>query len=147
MTRNNRMAILIHVILCFVGFLFALLTDRTFLQNDHRQLLYVLYGLLLIIICCLYIGLGRGLLKHQGSKLRNLLSVSSVSIILLVLAILCSFVFSLHPTQNVGWALYLFANFSSGFLLSGQPDNVFLLLAFVFACIPSVCLWLGIKRK
>jgi hypothetical protein len=146
MIPNTIKAFLFHVILCIVGYAFLLVTDTQFLQQTHRTLLVVIDVIMFLVICSLYVLMARKSMQPKGTFFKNLISVSAVSIVLLLLAIGCTII-STHPTKEVAWAMYLFPNFSFGFILMGQDDRLFLLLAYLFAFFPSLLMALGISMN
>jgi hypothetical protein len=144
MKRNNLLSLLCHILLCVLGLLVSILVSIPFFQK--QSLFFLALWLIFFIMCGLYVIAGR-FMKEQENAVRSLLSVSSVSILLLLVAVVCTLL-SLHPTQDPVWAAYIIANLSLFSVVIGEIGNgAFIALAFLFAPIPSLCLWLGMNAK
>jgi hypothetical protein len=144
MKKNNFIALLCHVALCILGLILSILVSLPMLQ--HQGLFFLGLIISFLIICGLYVVSGR-FMDEQGSRAKNLLSVSSVSILLLAIAIVSSFL-SIHPTQGSEWSLYVIANLSLFSVIIGEiSDTTLIVFAFLFALIPSFCIWAGMNKK
>jgi hypothetical protein len=144
MKRNNLLSLLCHAVLCVLGLLVSILVSIPFFQK--QSLFFLALWLIFFIMCGLYVIAGR-FMKEQENAMRNLLSVSSVSILLLLIAVVCTLL-SLNPTQDPLWAAYLIANLSLCSVVIGEIGNgTFIVLAFLFAPIPSLCMWIGMNAK
>jgi hypothetical protein len=144
MKKNNLIAIVCHVALCILGLILSVVVTLPFLQKQGLFFLGLLVTFL--IICGLYVISGR-FMDEQGSRAKNLLSVSSVSILLLLIAITSSFM-SIHPSQDATWSLYIIANLSLFSVIIGEiSDTTLMVCAYLFALIPSLCIWVGMNQK
>lgn len=135
MIRNNLLSILIHAILGIIGFELVLLN----MQGTAV--------LTLVVMFAAYVFAGKFFMKHQQNNIRNILSVSSVSVVLLIIAGWCSLV-SLEPTQYTVWAFYVAANSPlAPIFLQLHSDRIFLLSAYALSFVPSLGFWMGLCLK
>ncbi len=136
MIKNNLYALIFHVVICVLGFRLAIILPQMF---SEKQTSLRALGMIvsLIMILAVYFLLGRLFLKKFHKKSQQLLSVSVVSCLLIILAVICSII-SLTPSQNLIWALYAMANTAFSFILFQQDDRLFLLYSYVFAFLPSL---------
>lgn len=136
MVRNNLLSIFFHIILGVAGY------TVLFLNLQGIQLFIVASIILLLYLIGRYF-----LMTPQQNIKKNLISVSFVSLILIVTAIICSLI-SIKPTQSIVWAIYAFANSPMiALLFQAQSDQLFLVYAYVFSCVPSLALWIGLNIK
>jgi hypothetical protein len=144
MKRNNLIALGCHVGLCILGLILSVVVSLPILQNQGLFFLGLIVSF--FIICGLYVVSGR-FMDEQGSRAKNLLSVSSVSILLLMIAIVSSFM-SVHPSQGAEWSLYIIANLSLFSVIIGNiSDATLIICAYLFALIPSFFIWFGMNKK
>ena len=136
MVRNNLLSIFFHIILGVAGYNLLFLT----LQGIQ---VFIVAAILLLLY---FIG-GYFLMTPQQNNKKNLVSVSLVSLILIGTAIICSLI-SIKPTQSIEWIIYAFANAPMiSLLFQDQSDQLFLVYAYAFSCVPSLALWMGLNLK
>ncbi|MGM9987929.1 MAG: hypothetical protein ACI35O_11975 [Bacillaceae bacterium] len=146
MIRNNSVALLIHGVL---GIIFWFILDQTSTLTIHVfgwTNDFITYGIPLLItvlaISCYYF-LGKFLLVSQPTKMKDMLSVSVVSVIGLFIWIYCYF----FSDGHWDWFLYLFYNTPFWSLMQIMPSSseheVWIVLV---AFLPSIIFWLSIKK-
>ncbi|MFZ5966401.1 MAG: hypothetical protein ACOYVK_04415 [Bacillota bacterium] len=147
MYKNNFRAILIHIIIGLIIFKLFTYIDSLAIENKIKfgGFFYdagAIFFFLLAII--LYLSAGR-VLSMQGNKLKDLLSVSSVSIVGLILWLVCfTITGGINTGANLNWIPFVFYTaYSFPLNVTFYLDTPF--MAFIYALAPSLLMWASIQ--
>jgi hypothetical protein len=156
MLKNNIYSISVHLCFMFIFFINYLTFDKS---NEMYGSDYYIYPFFNIITILIYLWVGSKL-ADQGSKSKNLLSVSAISIIGLLFWFICYYVIAVTDTSDIGlgyigpeilWWLYFFYNHLPVTLIVFDQFGIridepyFPYLAFIFNMMPSLIIWLGLQ--
>ncbi|GAB6423105.1 hypothetical protein bcgnr5372_27520 [Bacillus luti] len=115
-----------------------LMLDNKHFDEDELNILFLfipVFGLFL------YYVLGRLCLRRQSTERKNLLSVSSVSVVGFLIWIYCAF----FSSGGWAWIPYLFYNASFFYLMNLLPTANEWWVIWI-PLLPAVALWFGIKK-
>jgi hypothetical protein len=133
MWSNNLLSIVFHILVLVI-------TALLFSIGNYP----ILFLFVVLVAFFLYIALGNIILDSMGSTIRNLFSVSSVSLIGLVIGGYC---FIFPGKMGFHWMVFLLYNLdlfgmSQAFQFEPSPLNTFW-----FSLFPSLSLWIGLQLK
>jgi hypothetical protein len=153
---NNLYSLLIH--LCFT---IIIITNYLLFGNVNEMYggNYLIYPLINIAAILIYLWVGSKL-ANQGSKFKNLLSVSAISLIGFFMWLVCYYMVATHTNDRglgftgpeILWWLYFFYNhLPITFMVYDQfgikTDALYFpYFVFIFNLLPSFLFWLGLQR-
>lgn len=150
MIKNNIIAFVFHIVLCIL----LTISGMWFFNNSSESNSIFATILLIILAPLVYLFLGYfftkyNIFKTQNIKLKNLISVSSISVIGVMIWIFCyATVGFVQGDSGMEWILNII--YATPFIttMSILSDiniiNVFLEM-FLLAFLPSILLWIGIE--
>lgn len=155
MLKNNLKSLCFHIALCFTYFLGYVIQMSYFgvtewvdvkAYESHMIKLVILAIVLTILASFLYYFFARKFLEDQGSLLKNLVSVSSVSIFCILLWLLVYPAAQLEVFSKLNlWSVYaLFIGFATFIVESIDGDIPIILL--ISAFLPSLMMGVSIKK-
>jgi hypothetical protein len=143
MFKNGFSALVIHGVIGVISFFVFTALDTKFAYGIASNIIAVI---ILLGAALAYFLLGKFSLKNDLT--RKSLSIWIVSFIGIFLWILTYFLSDgpIDVSQNVNWAPYCLYNaYSFPFMVVFNVDSSYYLL--LFAIVPSVLLWLGMKHN
>ena len=157
MIKNNLKSLLIHIAISIpsliVMFFFVMGQPKWASEeaaNKHHISMMFIAVIMIAVAVFLYYSLAGKHLTNQGSKYRNLLSVSLTGIVGVVLWIVAFNADKIGPSNILLnshlWERYNMYNGYSFFLIHESEINnayVFLISSFI----PTIVMWVGIQRK
>ena len=159
MIKNNLKALLIHIAIgipsLIIFFFFVIGQGQPkwasveAARNHHNSMMFISV-IVIAVAVFLYYSLAGKHLTNQGSKYKNLLSVSLVGIVGVVLWIVAFNADKIGPSNILSnsqlWERYNMYNGYSFFLIyESEVNNTYVFLISSF--IPTIAMWAGIQRK
>ena len=157
MIKNNLKALLIHAVISISSifvFMLGFASQASWVSEEaarnHHNRMMSLSITMIVIAAILYYLLGRKHLISQGSKCKDLFSVSLVAILGACLWANAFNVDRFGPSNvlmNSGlWQFYsMYNGYSVFFLDESGSNNPYVFLFFSF--IPTIAMWTGVLRK
>lgn len=157
MIKNNLKSLLIHIAISIPSLIVMFYFNMRQIKwdspegarNHHNSMMFIAV-IMIAVAVFLYYSLAGKHLTNQGSKYKNLLSVSLTGIVGVVLWIVAFNADRIGPSNILLnshlWERYNMYNGFSFFLIhESEINNAYVFLVSSF--IPTIAMWVGIQRK
>ena len=157
MIKNNIKALLIHIVISILSFIFSLIIHNSSakwsseeIARQHHNSMIRASILVIIVSLLLYYYLSKKFLTNQLSIIKNILSLSITGLIGIVLWLISFCIGLTEGTQillNSGmWQLYsLYYGYCMSLVYEITTTNPYIMI--VFGILPSIVMYLGIKKS
>ena len=157
MIKNNIKALLIHIVISILSFIFFLILHNSSAKwaseeaaRQHHVSMLQASILVIIVSLLLYYYLSRKFLINQLSIIKNILSLSIIGLIGIVLWVISFCIYLSEVTQiliNSGlWQLYsLYYGYCMSLVYEITITNPYIMI--VFGTLPIIFMYLGVKKS
>ena len=157
MIKNNIKALLIHIVISILSFIFSLILHNSSAKwaseeaaRQHHVSMLQASILVIIVSLLLYYYLSRKFLINQLSIIKNILSLSIIGLIGIVLWVISFCIYLSEGTQiliNSGlWQLYsLYYGYCMSLVYEITITNPYIMI--VFGTLPIIFMYLGVKKS
>ena len=134
--RNNKIAVVIHLLLCAVSFLVAAIIPEISRSQEGYMRLSIVCT---IVFFVMYFLCGRFFLRGTNSALMNLASVGALAVVISLGLLIARFglLFIIMPFYTILWVLHLLET----------PEILLSLVMMFIPLLPPFFMWLGMMCK